>query len=82
MAGKDGHFSSFVNSKADSIAPTPGTMLASPLLPLASNPVVLNPIDTQRGPNDPTQSAPLQVAAYSPPVLFGQTTGQIATCRP
>jgi large exoprotein involved in heme utilization and adhesion len=82
VAGKDGHFSSFVNSKADSIAPTPGTVLASPLLPFASNPFAVNPIDMHGGPNDPTQAAPLQVAAYSPPVLFGQTTGQLATCRP
>jgi large exoprotein involved in heme utilization and adhesion len=35
-AGSGGHFSTFVDSKADSLSPTPGAFLASPLLNLAA----------------------------------------------
>jgi hypothetical protein len=82
VASEGGNWSTFVDSKADNIAPTPGTLLASPLLPLASNSLALNTIDTHGGSFDSTQAAPIQVAAYSPPVLFGETTDQLATCRP
>lgn len=81
MAEK-GRFSSFVDTKADTIAPTPGTMLASPLLPFASHSGVLNPIDLHVGSNNQSQTVPFNVATYAPPVLFSQTTGQRATCRP
>ncbi|HNP96979.1 MAG TPA: hypothetical protein PKJ63_15170, partial [Cyclobacteriaceae bacterium] len=77
-----GRFSSFVDTKADTIAPTPGRLLASPLLPFASNSGVLNPIGLHVGSNNQTQAVPIHVAAYSLPVLFGQTTGQRAACRP
>jgi len=57
-------------------------MLASPLLPFASHSGVLNPIDLHVGSNNQTQTVPFNVATYAPPVLFSQTTGQRATCRP
>ena len=79
---EQGRFSSFVNTKADTIAPTPGTLLASPLLPFASYSGALNPIDLHVGSTNQTQTVPIHVAAYSPPVLFGQTPGQRAACRP
>jgi hypothetical protein len=41
VAGEGGHFSTFVDSKSDSVAPTPGTFLASPFLPqVSSSPAV------------------------------------------
>ncbi|MDT3779980.1 filamentous hemagglutinin N-terminal domain-containing protein [Nitrospira sp. MA-1] len=79
---EQGRFSSFVESKADSIAPTPGALLASPLLPFSSHSVASNPIDIHGDSNNQTQADPTHATTYSPPVLFSQTTGQRATCRP
>jgi len=81
VAGAGGHFSTFVDSKADSLAPTPGTFLASPFLPLsnASNAVALSYAD-KHGVSKTRHGAPLQVAAYSPPVLFGQSDGMLTAC--
>jgi filamentous hemagglutinin family protein len=77
---EQGRFSSFVNTKADTIAPTPGTLLASPLLPFASHSGALNSFDLHVGSNNRAQAVPIRGAAYSPPVLFSQATGQRATC--
>jgi hypothetical protein len=86
MAREGGQFSSFVNSKADSVAPAPGTYLASLFLPLART-VAINSPERSFGEmpsgffnTDPT--APIQVAAYSPPILFGKTPDQLDSCRP
>jgi large exoprotein involved in heme utilization and adhesion len=71
VAGKGGRYSTFVDSKADSVAPTPGTFLASPFLPLSSSYQAMTVGDTgaPSGVSETTHSAPLQVAAYSPPLF-------------
>ena len=56
-AGQDGHFSTFVDSKADSLSPTPGTFLASPLLfPKSKTPVIADKPQKQRKPTVLTAS--------------------------
>ena len=81
VAGEGGHFSTFVDSKADSLAPPPGTFLASPFLPLsnASNAVALSYAD-KRGDSEPAHATPIQVAAYSPPILFGHSDEMLTAC--
>jgi hypothetical protein len=77
VAGAGGHFSTFVDSKADSLAPTPGTFLASPFLPL-SNSSKSGALGDAGAPSD--HATPLQVAAYSPPVLFGHGNEMLTAC--
>jgi large exoprotein involved in heme utilization and adhesion len=82
VAGAGGHFSTFVDSKADSLAPTPGTFLASPFLPLSpsSRAGALGHAGMPAGVSGVSHTAPLQVASYSPPVLFGQSDGMLSVC--
>ena len=82
VAGAGGHFSTFVDSKADSLAPTPGTFLASPFLPLSGSAQVAAVSDAgpPLGLSETRHAAPLQVAAYSPPVLFGQSDEMLSAC--
>jgi hypothetical protein len=82
VAGAGGHFSTFVDSKADSLAPTPGTFLASPFLPLSNayHAGVLGHAGTPSGGSETGHAALFQVAAYSPPVLFGQSDGMLSVC--
>jgi len=82
VAGEGGHFSTFVDSKTDSVAPAPGTFLASPFLPFTdvSQQAIANSHAqfsemTQAGPE-----ASIHFAAYTPPVLFAQATGPTAPC--
>ncbi len=82
VAGEGGHFSTFVDSKSDSVAPTPGTFLASPFLPQVSS----SPAGASGHPGTPSgvsgkyRTPPLQMAAYSPSVLLAQATGQTDSC--
>ena len=82
VAGEGGHFSTFVDSKTDSVAPTPGTFLASPFLPLSS--VSQNSMmQGQAQSSEVTLSGPeaaIRLAAYTPPLLFAQATGHTASC--
>ena len=82
VAGEGGHFSTFVDSKADSVAPTPGTFLASPFLPVTD--VSQQKTGLRQTPSlEVTLSgseASIRLAAYTPPVLFAQATGQTAPC--
>ena len=82
VAGEGGRFSTFVDSKTDSLAPTPGAFLASPFLPLSngSNAVALSHADTRSGVSEKGQTALLQVSAYSPPVLFAQGDWMLTAC--
>ncbi|MCA9453792.1 MAG: hypothetical protein KC584_14390, partial [Nitrospira sp.] len=82
VAGEGGHFSTFVDSKSDSVAATPGTFLASPFLPQVSSSSAGVSGDTGTpsvdSGKDPTPS--IQLAAYSPPVLFGQGDENSSFC--
>ena len=82
VAGEGGHFSTFVDSKADSVAPTPGTFLASPFLPqVSSSPAgVLGHAGTPTGIAGTGHAAPIQVAAYATPVLFQHGDGMLSAC--
>jgi hypothetical protein len=82
VAGVAGHFSTFVDSKADSLAPTPGTFLASPFLPLSGSAQVtaVSYAGTVSTDSETNHAAPLRVAAYSPPVLFGQSDRMLTAC--
>jgi large exoprotein involved in heme utilization and adhesion len=82
VAGEGGHFSTFVDSKSDSVAPTPGTFLASPFLPVTgvsqqamAHSQALSSESTLAGPE-----ASIHFAAYTPPVLFAQAAGQTDSC--
>ncbi len=82
VAGEGGHFSTFVDSKSDSVAPTPGTFLASPVLPQVSSSSsgALGHPGTPSRVSGKYQTPPLQMAAYSPPVLFGQADENSSFC--
>jgi len=82
VAGAGGHFSTFVDSKADSLAPTPGTFLASPFLPLSGSAQVasVGHAGPPSGLSETRPAVPLQVASYSPPVLFGQGDEMLSAC--
>jgi filamentous hemagglutinin family protein len=82
VAGEGGHFSTFVDSKSDSVAPTPGTFLASPFLPqVSSSPAgALGHAGTPSRVSGNDQTPPIQLAAYSPPVLFAQGDGMASAC--
>lgn len=82
VAGEGGHFSTFVDSKTDSVAPTPGTFLASPFLPVTD-------VSQQKTRHNQTPSsevtlssheAAIRLAAYTPPVLFSQGYGSTSVC--
>lgn len=82
VAGEGGHFSTFVDSKSDSVAPTPGTFLASPFLPqMSSSPAgALSHADTPAGIAGIGHAAPIQVATYATPVLFQAGDGILSAC--
>ncbi|HBP90459.1 MAG TPA: hypothetical protein DD706_22545 [Nitrospiraceae bacterium] len=83
VAGEGGHFSTFVDSKSDSVAPTPGTFLASPFLPVTDLSQQAMAHNKQAYASEVTLSGPeaaIRLAAYTPPVLFAQATGQSAPC--
>ncbi|HBP87427.1 MAG TPA: filamentous hemagglutinin N-terminal domain-containing protein [Nitrospirales bacterium] len=83
VAGEGGHFSTFVDSKSDSVAPTPGTFLASPFLPqVSSSPSgALGDTGTRSVDSGQDSTSSIQLAAYSPPVLFGQGEGMLSVCH-
>ncbi|MGP0593213.1 two-partner secretion domain-containing protein [Nitrospira sp. T9] len=82
VAGEGGHFSTFVDSKSDSVAPTPGTFLASPFLPqVSSSPAGgLGHADPPAGIAETGHAASIQVAIYSTPVLFQHGNGMFSAC--
>ncbi|HBP90458.1 MAG TPA: hypothetical protein DD706_22540 [Nitrospiraceae bacterium] len=82
VAGEGGHFSTFVDSKTDSVAPTPGTFLASPFLPqVISSPAgELGHADTPSGVSGNDQTSPIRLAAYFPPMLFARGDGMVSIC--
>jgi filamentous hemagglutinin family protein len=83
VAGEGGHFSTFVDSKSDSVAPTPGTFLASPFLPVTDVSQKAMAHNKQAYSSEVTLSGPeaaIRLAAYTPPVLFAQATGQPVPC--
>ena len=82
VAGEGGHFSTFVDSKSDSVAPTPGTFLASPFLPQVSSSSAgaLGHADTPAGIAGTGHAASIQVAAYATPVLFQHGDGMLSAC--
>jgi filamentous hemagglutinin family protein len=82
VAGEGGHFSTFVDSKSDSVAPTPGTFLASPFLPQGSSSSggAVRHADTPAGIAGTGHAAPIQVAAYATPVLFQHGDGMLSAC--
>jgi filamentous hemagglutinin family protein len=82
VAGEGGHFSTFVDSKSDSVAPTPGTFLASPFLPQGSSSSAGASGDAgTRSVDSGQDSTPsIQLAAYSPPVLFQHGDGMLSAC--
>ncbi|MEO8327820.1 MAG: hypothetical protein ABI618_18370, partial [Nitrospirota bacterium] len=82
VAGEGGHFSTFVDSKADSVAPSPGTFLASPFLPL-SNPTPAGTVENAgmlSEVSEKEQATHLQLASYAPPVLFAKADGMVSAC--
>ncbi|MCW5784456.1 MAG: hypothetical protein KIT39_14185 [Nitrospirales bacterium] len=82
VAGEGGHFSTFVDSKSDSVAPTPGTFLASPFIPvtdasqhgMGNKPALATEVSLSG------HEAAMHLAAYTPPVLFAQATGPPVPC--
>ena len=70
-AGQSGHFSTFVDSKADSLSPTPGRLLASPLLSQAVQAVA----NTSNG----LQNSVVLTASIAP-MLLGQTDVPATAC--
>jgi hypothetical protein len=82
VAGAGGHFSTFVDSKADSLAPTPGTFLASPFLPLVNSSTAGVSENGRMSAeiSGSNHAASLQVGAYSLPVLFGKADGMSSAC--
>ncbi|WNM58595.1 two-partner secretion domain-containing protein [Candidatus Nitrospira allomarina] len=82
VAGEGGHFSTFVDSKSDSVAPTPGTFLASPFLPQVSPyPAgALGDTGTRSVDSGQDSTPSIQLAAYSPPVLFQHEDGMLSAC--
>lgn len=82
VAGEGGHFSTFVDSKTDSVAPRPGTFLASPFLPL-SNPTPAGTVENAgmlSEVSEKDQATHLQLASYAPPVLFAKADGMSSAC--
>jgi len=71
VAGAAGHFSTFVDSKTDSLSPTPGTFLASPLL-LPSAQIMA---DTSAGP-----PSPVMLTASLAPLVLGHAGAPMTAC--
>lgn len=70
-AGQSGHFSTFVNSKTDSLSPIPGRFLSSPLL--ASPQVSTNANASNHG-------APVVLTASLSPLLLGEAGESLSAC--
>ncbi len=82
VAGDGGNFSTFVDSKAGSLAPSHGTFLASPSLPL-SNPPHAGTVEnagTLSKVSEKEHATLLQLASYAPPVLFAKADGMSSAC--
>jgi hypothetical protein len=71
VAGAGGHFSTFVDSKTDSLSPTPGTFLASPLLLPSAQAVA----DTSAGP-----PSPVVLTASIAPLVMGHAGVPTTAC--
>ena len=71
VAGAGGHFSTFVDSKKDSLSPTPGTFLASPLLLPLGQAVA----DTSAG-----LQTPVILTASIAPLVLGHAGESTAAC--
>ena len=81
VAGAGGNFSTFVDSKADSLAPRPGTFLASPFLPLSHGPQAgAGKAGRFSEVSGSGHAAPLQLASYVPPVLYAQADETNSAC--
>ncbi len=82
VAGAGGNFSTFVDSKADSLAPRPGTFLASPFLPLSHGPQAgaVGKAGRFSEVSGSGHAAPLQLASYVPPVLYAQADETNSAC--
>ncbi len=80
VAGAGGHFSTFVDSKAGSLAPSPGTFLASPFLPLSNPPHTVGNAGTFLEASEKEQATLLQLASYAPPVLFAKADRMASAC--
>ena len=72
-AGAGGHFSTFVDSQADSLSPTPGAFLASPLLNLAASAHAV--ADLSAG-----QRAPVILTASIAPLVLGYAGEPTTAC--
>lgn len=72
VAGEGGHFSTFVDSKSDSVAPTPGTFLASPLM---------LPSVQAKADNSVSQKSPIMLTASIAPLVLGHA-GEFTTACP
>jgi hypothetical protein len=71
-AGAGGHFSTFVDSKTDSLSPAPGTFLASPLLLPSAQAVA----DTSAGP----PPSPVVLTASIAPLVLGHAGEPMTAC--
>ena len=71
-AGQGGHFSTFVNSKADSLSPIPGAFLASPLL----SPSAQAQTDISAGP----PQNPVVLTASIAPLVLGHASESTTAC--
>jgi len=72
-AGQGGNFSTFVDSKSDSLSPAPGRYLASPLL--------LPPVSAQAlAKASSHQRSPVILTASIAPLVLGQTSELVTAC--
>ncbi len=72
-AGRGGHFSTFVDSKIDSLSPTPGEFLASPLL--VSSAQAHNIADSSN-----TERSPFVLTASLAPLMLSKAGEPTTTC--
>lgn len=72
-AGSGGHFSTFVDSKADSLSPMPGAFLASPLLNLAAQAHAV--AERSAG-----QKSPVILTASIAPLVLGHAGNPTTAC--
>ena len=70
-AGQSGHFSTFVDSKTDSLTPTPGRFLSSPLLLSSAEPVSNTSSSTK---------SPVMLTASIVPLVLGQAGEPRTAC--
>nr|MBA3968070.1 hypothetical protein [Nitrospirales bacterium] len=82
VAEAGGNFSTFVDSKAGSLAPSPGTFLASPFLPLSNPPHAgtVGKAGTFSEITEKEQAMLPHLASYAPPLLFAQADGMSSAC--